>query len=63
MERITRRRLLGSVGAVGAAGALGAWMLARSSGRGGAMGDISMGGGGALGPELASIERGNFAAI
>jgi hypothetical protein len=27
------------------------------------MGDISMGGCGALGPELASIERGNFASI
>jgi hypothetical protein len=63
MERTTRRRLLGSVAALGAAGALGAFALARSSGRGGAMGDIGMGGGGALGPELASIERGNFAAI
>jgi len=61
MERTTRRRLLGSVAAFGAVGALGAFTLAR--GRRGAMGDIGMGGGGALGPELASIERGNFAAI
>jgi hypothetical protein len=59
MERTTRRRLLGSV----AAGALGTFVLARSSRRGGAMDDIGMRGGGAFGPELASIERGNFAAI
>lgn len=62
MERTTRRRLLASVATVGAAGALGAFALARSGGRS-AMSDIGMGGGGALGPELASIERGNFAAI
>jgi len=63
MERTTRRRLLGSAAALGAAGALGAFALARSSRPGSAMGDIGMGGGGALGPELAAIERGNFAAI
>lgn len=63
MKPITRRRLIGSVAALGAAGAVGAFVLARSSGRKSAMADIGMGSGGALGPELASIERGNFAAI
>jgi hypothetical protein len=53
--------MLGSLAALAAAGALGALALGRSTR--GAMGDIGMGGGGALGPELAAIERGNFAAI
>jgi hypothetical protein len=63
MARTTRRRLIGSVAALGGAAAVGAFAFARSSGGRSAMGDIGMGGSGALGPELASIERGNFAAI